>query len=171
MGGDGFWWLVRVVSGGGGWVRRLMVVGGFGGICGDPHLHYESPTLWLGKSLTLGVRGGECPVIPRVYWKGDALPRLRSSRTLRTLFNSRAYIVCFLQLRDLNIWEIFLMILVWWIFSCDGSSKSPPVPLCVRSCVRTHFVFLSPASCSSPRVMLVVVLMVICNTCNLQQLK
>ena len=41
LGGDGLWWLVRVVSGGGGWV----VVGGIGG---DPHLHYDSeegPTL------------------------------------------------------------------------------------------------------------------------------
>ena len=38
-----------------------------------------------GKSLTLGVRGGECPVILPVHWKGVALPRHRSSRTLKTL--------------------------------------------------------------------------------------
>ena len=31
------------------------------------------------------MRGGECPVIPPVHWKGVALPRQRSSRTLKTL--------------------------------------------------------------------------------------
>ena len=51
------------------------------------------------------VRGVECPVIPVVHWKGAALPRQRSSRTLKKLSNSRAYIVCFLLLRDKRISE------------------------------------------------------------------
>ena len=54
----------------------------------------------------------ECPVIPPVHWKGVALPRQRSSRTLRTLFNSRTYIVGYLQLRDLHISEISPIIFV-----------------------------------------------------------
>ena len=33
------------------------------------------------------MRVGECPVIPPVYWKGVALPRQRSSGTLKTLSN------------------------------------------------------------------------------------
>ena len=41
----------------------------------------------LAMLLTLGVRGGECPVIPLVHWKGVALPRQRSSRTMKTLYD------------------------------------------------------------------------------------
>ena len=37
----------------------------------------------MSRVLTLGVKGGECPVIPPVHWKGVALPRQRSSRTLK----------------------------------------------------------------------------------------
>ena len=44
--GDGWWWWWGVL----------------GGIGGDPHLHYESE-----EGPTLGVRGGECPVIPPVH--------------------------------------------------------------------------------------------------------
>ena len=33
------------------------------------------------------MREGECHVIPLVHWKGVALPRQRSSRTLKTLSN------------------------------------------------------------------------------------
>ena len=68
-----------------------------------PHLHCgseEGPTLWVGLSLTWGVRGGECPVIPPVHWKGVALPRQRSSRTLKTLSNFKGFYSVFLQLRD-----------------------------------------------------------------------
>ena len=35
------------------------------------------------------MRGVECPVIPPVHWKGVALPRQRSSRTLKTLSNCK----------------------------------------------------------------------------------
>ena len=56
-----------------------------------------------GKRALRGVRGGECPVIPPVHWKGFALPQQRSSRTLKTISNSRAYIVCFLKSRELHI--------------------------------------------------------------------
>ena len=45
--------------------------------------------------------------------------------------------------------KILLLGFFDYIFSCDSSSRSPPVPLCVRlsicSSVRTHYVFLSPA--------------------------
>ena len=37
------------------------------------------------------MRGGECPVIPPVHWKGVALPRQRSSRTLKTLSNCKGF--------------------------------------------------------------------------------
>ena len=37
------------------------------------------------------MRGGECPVIPPVHWKGVALPRQRSSRTLKTLSNLKGF--------------------------------------------------------------------------------
>ena len=33
------------------------------------------------------MRGGECPVIPPVHWKEEALPQQRSSRKLKTLYN------------------------------------------------------------------------------------
>ena len=51
------------------------------------------------------MRGGECPVIPPVHWKGVALPQQRSLRTLKTLSIARAFIVFsaverFLYLRD-----------------------------------------------------------------------
>ena len=79
------------------------------------YLHYgseEGPTLWV-VSNVLGVRGVECPVIPLVHWRGVALPPQRSSRTPKTLPILRAYIAYFLQLRDLCIWEISSIILVW----------------------------------------------------------
>ena len=73
----------------------------------------RGPTLWVEWSLTLGVRGGECPAIPLVLWKGVALPRQRSSRTfsvlddlLMTLSNFKSFysllsaFVRFLNLRD-----------------------------------------------------------------------
>ena len=81
VGGGGWGW---VAVGGGVW-RCVVMVGGVGGCC------------------TLGVRGDECPVIPPVHWKGVALPRQRSSKTLKTLSNLKAYIVGFLQLRDFCI--------------------------------------------------------------------
>ena len=59
------------------------------------------------------MRGGECPVIPPVHWKGVAFPRQRSSRTLKTLANLRAYIVCFLQF-EISVFEICLK-LVWLV--------------------------------------------------------
>ena len=55
------------------------------------------------SAMCTGVRMGECPVIPPVHWKGVALPRQRSLRTLKTLSNLMAYIVRFLQLRDFCI--------------------------------------------------------------------
>ena len=54
---------------------------------------------------------GEYPVIPPVHLKKVALPRQRSSRTLKTFTNLSAYIVCFLQLRDFCISEITHIIL------------------------------------------------------------
>ena len=74
-----------------------------------PHHHYgseEGPTLWVGLSPTWGVRGDECPIIPPVHWKGVALPRQRSSRTLKTLSNCKGFYSVFsaveryLYLRD-----------------------------------------------------------------------
>ena len=54
---------------------------------------------------------------------------------------------------------------VWsgiYLFSCDSSSRSPPVPSCVRLCiVCTQLVFLSPAPCCRPKV-------VTCNIATLQ---
>ena len=53
------------------------------------------------------MRGVECPVIPPVHWKGVALPRQRSSRTLKTLSNFKGLfsmlsaIERFLYLRDM----------------------------------------------------------------------
>ena len=50
--------------------------------------------------------GGECPVIPPVHWKGVALPRQRSSRTLKTSSNCKGFysvvsaVERFLYLRD-----------------------------------------------------------------------
>ena len=58
------------------------------------HLHYwseEGPTLWVGMSLTWGVRGGEYPVIPPIHWNGVALPWQRSLRTLKTLSNCKGF--------------------------------------------------------------------------------
>ena len=52
------------------------------------------------------MRGGECPVIPPVHWKGVALPLQRSSRTLKTLSNCKGFysvfsaVERFLYLRD-----------------------------------------------------------------------
>ena len=46
--------------------------------------------------------GGECPVIPPVHWKGFALPRQRSSRTLKTLSNCKGFYSVFLVLRDFS---------------------------------------------------------------------
>ena len=52
------------------------------------------------------MRGGECPVIPPVHWKGVALPRQRSSRTLNTvsdfmgLYSLFSVIERFTYLRD-----------------------------------------------------------------------
>ena len=37
------------------------------------------------------MRGGECPVIPPVHWKGVALPQQRSSRILKTLSNCKGF--------------------------------------------------------------------------------
>ena len=54
----------------------------------------------------LRVRGGECPVIPLVHWKGVALPRQRSLRTLKTITNCKGFysvfsaVERFLYLRD-----------------------------------------------------------------------
>ena len=48
-----------------------------------------------------------CPVIPPVHWKGVALPRQRSSRTLKTLSNCKGFysvfsaVERFLYLRDI----------------------------------------------------------------------
>ena len=41
------------------------------------------------SAMCTGVRMGECPVIPPVHWKGVALPRQRSLRTLKTLSNCK----------------------------------------------------------------------------------
>ena len=90
------------------------------------HLHYgseEGPTLWVGLSLTRGVRGGECPVIPPVHWKGVTLPRQRSSRTLKTLSNCKGFyrvfsaVERFLYLRDFLNYFCFIdfFIYVWEI--------------------------------------------------------
>ena len=68
-------------GGGGGGCR-----GGGSGSVIYPHLHY-------GRE--------ECPVIPPVHWKG--VPWQRSSRTLKSLSNLEAFMVCFLQLRDFRI--------------------------------------------------------------------
>ena len=46
------------------------------------------------------VGGGECPVIPPVHWKGVALSRQRSLRTLKTLSTCKCFYSVFLQLRD-----------------------------------------------------------------------
>ena len=52
------------------------------------------------------MRGGEFPVIPPVHWKGVALPRQRSSRTMKTLSNCKGFysvfsaVERFLYLRD-----------------------------------------------------------------------
>ena len=46
---------------------------------------------WLVVGGGGGLRGGECPVIPPVHWKGVALPRQRSSRTLKTLSNCKGF--------------------------------------------------------------------------------
>ena len=52
------------------------------------------------------MKGGECPVIPPVHWKGVALPRQWSSRTLKTLSNCKGFysvfsaVERFLGLRD-----------------------------------------------------------------------
>ena len=60
----------------------------------------------MSRVLTLGVKGGECPVIPPVHWKGVALPRQMSSRTLKTLSNCKGFysvfsaVERFLYLRD-----------------------------------------------------------------------
>ena len=59
-----------------------------------------------GWSLTLGLKGGKCPVIPPVHWKGVALPRQRSSRALKTLYKCKGFysifsaVERFLYLRD-----------------------------------------------------------------------
>ena len=50
---------------------------GGGGLMNYPHL--------------TEVRGVECPVIPPVHWKGVALPRQRSSRTMKTLSNCKGF--------------------------------------------------------------------------------
>ena len=47
----------------------------------------------------------EYPVIPLVYWKGDALPWQRSSRTLKTLSNFKGFTV---ERFLLLFWHIFL---------------------------------------------------------------
>ena len=55
------------------------------------------------------MRGGECPVIPPVDWKGVALPQQRSSRTVKTLSNCKGFysvfsaVERFLHLRDFNL--------------------------------------------------------------------
>ena len=86
MDGAGRWWLWEVLVGGGG--------------CG-PHLHHVIRIV-----PHLGVRGGECRVIPLVHWKGVALPRQRSSRTLKAFSNCKGFysvfsaVERFLYLRD-----------------------------------------------------------------------
>ena len=53
----------------------------------------------VGVVKVVEVVRGECPFISPVIWKGVALSRQRSSRTLKTLSNLQAYKFCFLQLR------------------------------------------------------------------------
>ena len=69
----------------------------------------------LAMLLTVGVRGGKFPVIPLVHWKGVALPRQRSSRTIKTLYNCNGFYCLFSaverspHLRDfLNYSELIL---------------------------------------------------------------
>ena len=66
------------------------------------------------------MRGGECPVIPPVHWKGVALPRQRSSRTLKTLYITLAFIVCFQYLQICNICLRDFLILVFRDFLKKG---------------------------------------------------
>ena len=72
----------------------------------SPILKWRGP--YLGSRVVPHLRGerGECPVIPLVHWKGVALPRQRSSRTLKTLSNCKCFysvfsaVEWFLYLRD-----------------------------------------------------------------------
>merc|ERR1711942_538483 len=86
--------------------------------CTLQHLHFA--TLALCNTCTLqhlqfaklaicntcNLKGGECPVIPPVHWKGVTFPRQRSSRTLKTLSNWKGFyrvfsaVERFLYLRD-----------------------------------------------------------------------
>ena len=67
-----------------------------------PHLQSplckEGPTLWVGWSLTIGVKGGECSVIPSVHGKGLSFLGRGHWGHGRLYPISRAYIACFLQL-------------------------------------------------------------------------
>ena len=85
--GGGWWWLVG--GGVGWWSAVVLVVFGDGAwwcvVDGGDYGSKEDPTM--------------CVITP-VHWKGVALQRQRSSRTLKTLSNLRAFMVCFLQLRD-----------------------------------------------------------------------
>merc|ERR1711942_385744 len=70
--------------------------------CNLQHLHFAT----LAICNTCNLKGGECPVIPPVHWKGVTLPRQRSSRTLKTSSNCKGFyrvlsaVERFLYLRD-----------------------------------------------------------------------
>ena len=72
----------------------------------------EGPYLVSRVVPHLRVRGGECPVIPQVHWKGVALPRQRSSRTLKTLSNCKGFYSVFSAVERFCIWEISFIILI-----------------------------------------------------------
>ena len=73
---------------------------------------------YLGSRVVPHLRGerGRVSCYSSGSLEGVSLPRQRPSRTLKTLSNSKPYIVCFLQLRDLRIWKISWMILVLIVF-------------------------------------------------------
>ena len=76
-GGDGMWWVV------------------------------VTPLSTLGVSRVVPHLRGECPVIPLVHWKGVALPRKRSSRTLKTFSNCKGFYSVFSAV-DRSVFERFV---------------------------------------------------------------
>ena len=56
---------------------------------------------------------GECPIIPPVHWKGCALPRQRSLRTLKTVSNFNVLYSLFSTVKIFSIFESFLK-MIWF---------------------------------------------------------
>ena len=72
------------------------------------------------------MRGGECPVIPPVHWKGVALPRQMSLRTLKTLSNVKGLYSLFSAVERFTYLRYFLNYfgLIDFLFEFERFPKS-----------------------------------------------